>query len=81
MARHQYTEAATEYQKVLDHRGIVGADPIGALAQLQLGRVFALSGDKIKATAAYRDFFTLWKDADPDVPILRQANAEYTKLQ
>ena len=80
MAAHQYPEAAAEYQKVLDHRGIVGADPIGALAHLQLGRVFVSSGDKVKAKAAYRDFLTLWKDADPDVPILRQANGEYAKL-
>jgi eukaryotic-like serine/threonine-protein kinase len=80
-ATHQYAEAAAEYQKVLDHRGIVGADPIGALAHLQLGRVLALSGDTVKAKAAYRDFLTLWKNADPDVPILRQANAEFAKLQ
>jgi hypothetical protein len=59
----------------------VGADPIGALAHVQLGRAFALSGDTIKAKAAYQDFLTLWKDADPDIPILRQAKAEYAKLQ
>jgi hypothetical protein len=81
MARHQYTEAATEYQKVLDHRGIVGADPIGALAHLQLGRAFVSSGDKNKAKPFYQDFLTLWKDADPDVAILKQANAEYAKLR
>jgi tetratricopeptide (TPR) repeat protein len=81
MAAHQYPEAAAEYQKVLDHRGIVGADPIGALAHLQLGRVFVSSGDKVKAKAAYTHFLTLWKDADPDVPILRQANGEYARLQ
>ena len=77
---HRYAEAADEFQKILDHRGIVGADPIGALAHVQLGRAFALSGDTIKAKAAYQDFFTLWKDADPDVPSLRQAKAEYAKL-
>ena len=81
MAAHQYAEAAAEFQKILDHRGIVGADPIGALAHLQLGRAFVLSGDKIKAKAAYQEFLTLWKDADPDIPILRQANAEYARLQ
>ena len=81
VAAHRYAEAAAEFQKILDHRGIVGADPIGALAHLQLGRTFALSGDKIKAKAAYQDFLTLWKDADPDIPILRQANAEYARLQ
>jgi tetratricopeptide (TPR) repeat protein len=80
MAAHRYAEAAAEFQKILDHRGIVGADPIAALAHVQLGRAFALSGDTIKAKAAYQDFFTLWKDADPDVPILRQAKAEYSKL-
>ena len=80
-ATHRYAEAAAEFQKILDHRGIVGADPIGALAHVQLGRAFVLSGEKIKAKAAYQDFLTLWKDADPDIPILRQANAEYAKVQ
>ena len=56
IAVRRYAEAAAEFQKILDHRGIVGADPIGALAHLQLGRAFALSGDKAKAKAAYRDF-------------------------
>jgi hypothetical protein len=73
-------EAAAEFQKILDHRGIVGADPIGALAHVQLGRAFGLSGDTIKAKAAYEDFLTLWKDADPDIPILGQAQAEYARL-
>jgi hypothetical protein len=81
MAMHRPAQAATEFQKILDHRGIVGADPIGALAHLQLGRAFVSSGDKIKAKAAYQDFLTFWKDADPDIPILMQANAEYAKLQ
>jgi serine/threonine protein kinase/tetratricopeptide (TPR) repeat protein len=81
IAAHRYAEAATEFQKILDNRGIVGADPIGSLAHLQLGRVFASSGDKIKAKPAYEDFLTLWKDADPDIPILQQAKAEYAKLQ
>jgi eukaryotic-like serine/threonine-protein kinase len=80
IAAHRYAEAAAEFQKLLDHRGIVGADPIGALAHVQLGRAFALSGDTMKAKAAYQDFFTLWKDADPDVPILGRAKAEYAKL-
>ncbi len=73
IAVHRYTEAAAEFQKILDHRGIVGLDPIGALAHLQLGRVFALSGDKAKAKAAYEAFLALWKDADLDVPILKKA--------
>ena len=81
LAAHRYAEAAAEFQKILDHRGIVGADPIGALAHLQLGRAFVLSGDAIKAKAAYQDFLTLWKDADPDIPILVQAKAEYARLQ
>src|SRR6185503_1221930 len=79
-ASHRYVEAATEFQKILDHRGLVGADPIGALAHLQLGRVFALSGDRAKAKAAYEAFLTLWKDADPEVPILKSAKAEYGRL-
>ena len=81
LAARQGAEAAAEFQKILDHRGIVVSDPIGALAHLQLGRAFALSGDKAKAKAAYQDFLTLWKDADPDIPILKQAKAEYAKLQ
>ncbi|HWT81198.1 MAG TPA: hypothetical protein VN648_20595, partial [Candidatus Methylomirabilis sp.] len=70
-----------EFQKILDRRGIVLADPVGALARLQLGRAYTLSGDETKAKAAYQDFFTLWKDADPDIPILKRARAEYAKLQ
>jgi len=80
MGTHRYADAAAEFQKILNHRGIVGADPIGALAHLQLGRTFALSGDTAKAKAAYQDFLTLWKDADADIPILKQAKAEYAKL-
>jgi hypothetical protein len=74
-------EAAAEFQKILDHRGNVISDPIGALAHLQLGRAFTLSGDKNKAKSAYQDFYALWKDADPDTPILQQAKAEFCKLQ
>jgi eukaryotic-like serine/threonine-protein kinase len=70
-------EAAAEFQKVLDHRGIVLADPIGALAHLQLGRALALSGDQSQAKTPYEQFFALWKDADPDIPLLQQARAEY----
>jgi DNA-binding winged helix-turn-helix (wHTH) protein/tetratricopeptide (TPR) repeat protein len=80
LAAHQGAEAAIEFQKILDHRGVVGSDPIGALAHLQLGRAFALVGDKTKAKTGYQDFFTLWKDADPDIPILKQARAEYVTL-
>jgi serine/threonine protein kinase/Tfp pilus assembly protein PilF len=81
VAAQRYPEAVAEFQKVLDHRGIVGADPIGALAHVQLARAFVLSGDAIKAKAAYQDFLRLWTDADPDIPILRQARSEYAKLQ
>ena len=80
LAAHQGGEAAAEFQKILDHRGIVVSDPIGALAHLQLGRAYVLSGETTKAKAAYRDFLTLWKDADPDIPILKQAKVEYAKL-
>jgi DNA-binding winged helix-turn-helix (wHTH) protein/tetratricopeptide (TPR) repeat protein len=81
LALHRGAEAPAEFQKILDHRGIIISDPIGALAQLQLGRAFALSGDKPKAKTAYQDFLTLWKDADTDIPILKQAKAEYATLQ
>ena len=81
LAAHRGSEAATEFQKILDHRGIVVGDPVGALAHLQLGRAFALAGDMKQAKAAYQDFLTLWKDADADIPILRQAKMEYARLQ
>jgi tetratricopeptide (TPR) repeat protein len=81
LALHRGVEAVTEFQKILAHHGLVAADPIGALAHLQLGRAYAISGDQTKATAAYQDFLTLWKDADPDIPILQQAKAEYAKLR
>ena len=74
-------EATAEFQKILDHRGVVLADPIGALAHLQLGRAYGLMGDNGKAKTAYQEFLALWKDADPDLPILQQAKAEYAKLQ
>jgi hypothetical protein len=73
-------EAAAEFQKVLSHRGIVLADPIGALAHLQLGRAYALSGDNSKASVAYQQFLDLWDHADEDVPVLKQARAEYARL-
>jgi len=81
LAAHQGAEAATEFQKILDHRGIVVSDPIGALAHLQLGRAYALAGDTAKAKAAYQDFLQLWKDADPDITILKDAKGEYGKLK
>jgi serine/threonine protein kinase/tetratricopeptide (TPR) repeat protein len=80
LALHQYPQAVAEFQKILDHRGIVGLDPIGGLAHLQLGRVHASTGEKAKAKASYDAFFELWRDADSDVPILEQARDEYGKL-
>jgi tetratricopeptide (TPR) repeat protein len=73
--------AAAEFQKFLDHPGIVQNFLLGSLAHLQIARAYAISGDRTKANAAYKDFLTLWKDADSDVPILKQAKAEYAKLQ
>jgi tetratricopeptide (TPR) repeat protein len=80
-AASQGAEAAREYQKILDHRGIVMNGPIGALAHLGLGRAYALQGDTVKARVAYQDFFALWKDADPDIPVLVAAKSEYAKLK
>ena len=81
LGSHNGAAAAREFQKILDHRGIVANFPLGALAHLQLGRAYALAGDKIKARSAYQDFLNVWKEADPDIPILKEANAEYAKLQ
>jgi predicted Zn-dependent protease len=78
---HQGSEAATEFQKILDHRGLVNIAPIGALAHLGLARAYAMQGDTAKSRAAYQDFLRLWKDADPDIPILQAAQTEYAKLQ
>jgi tetratricopeptide (TPR) repeat protein len=77
----QGTEAATEFQKILDHRAALGPLPYVALAKLGLGRAFALTGDAAKARTAYQDFFTEWKDADSDLPVLKAAKAEYERLQ
>jgi hypothetical protein len=74
-------QAAAEFQKILDHRGIVLNEPIGALAHLQIGRAYAMQGDTARAKAAYQDFLTLWKDADLDIPIFIAAKAEYAKLK
>jgi serine/threonine protein kinase/tetratricopeptide (TPR) repeat protein len=91
LAARQGREAAAELQKIFDHPGIVLNGPIGALAHLQLGRSYALEAQSLqgadadaaraKARAAYQDFLTLWKNADPDIPVLRQAKAEYARLQ
>jgi eukaryotic-like serine/threonine-protein kinase len=81
LAAHNGTAAAAEFQKLVDHRNIVVNFPLGALAHLGLARAYVLQGDTAKAKAAYQDFLTLWKDADPDIPILKDAKAEYAKLQ
>jgi hypothetical protein len=81
LAAHNGVAAAAEFQKVIDHPGIVINQPIGSLAHLQLGRAYVLSGENVKARASYQNFLTLWRDADPDIPILIAAKAEYAKLQ
>jgi eukaryotic-like serine/threonine-protein kinase len=81
LALHQGAEAGGEFRKVLDHPGIVISDPVGAAARLQLARAYAMQGDIAKAKAAYQDFLTLWKDADPDVPVFIAAKAEYSNLK
>jgi eukaryotic-like serine/threonine-protein kinase len=78
---HSGAAATAEFQKLLDHRGIVTNFVTGSLAHLEIGRAYAIAGDTAKAKSAYQDFFALWKDADPDIPILKQAKAEYAKLQ
>jgi eukaryotic-like serine/threonine-protein kinase len=81
LAAHQGSSAAVEFQKILDHPGVVQNEPIGALAHLGLARADVLQGDTAKARTAYNDFLTLWKDADPDIPILIAAKAEYARLK
>jgi eukaryotic-like serine/threonine-protein kinase len=69
-------EAAAEFQKILDHPGITLNDPIGPMARLQLARALSASGDRAKSAAVYKDLLALWKDADPDVPVIQEAKAE-----
>ena len=78
---HDGPKAAAEYQKILDHQGIDPTNPLYALARLGSGRAYALQGDTAKAKTAYQDFLASWKDADPDVPVLKEAKADYAKLQ
>jgi tetratricopeptide (TPR) repeat protein len=78
MGRH--SEAAAEFQKILDHPGITLNDPVGALARLQLARALSASGDRAKSAAVYKDLLTLWKDADSDIPVVQEAKAESAKL-
>jgi serine/threonine protein kinase/tetratricopeptide (TPR) repeat protein len=80
LAAHRGLDAAAEFQKIIDHPGIVGSDPVGALARVSLGRAWSLAGDKTRAKTAYQEFLGFWKDADPDVPILKRAKAEYAAL-
>jgi hypothetical protein len=80
LAAHQPVEATAEFQKIINHRSIVLGDPVDAMTRLQLARAFVLSADKLKARAAYQDFLGLWKDADPNIPMLKQAQAEYADL-
>jgi len=81
LALHDGGKAVVEFEKILDHRGVVLYEPIGALAHLGLARAYVLQSDTVKARAAYQDFLAIWKDADPDVPALKQAQAEYSKLR
>jgi eukaryotic-like serine/threonine-protein kinase len=81
LALHKGQAAAAEFQKIIDHPGVVGVDPMAAVAYLQLGRALVMAGDPLKAKAAYATFLTLWKQADSDIPVLNQAKAEYAKLQ
>jgi ATP/maltotriose-dependent transcriptional regulator MalT len=81
LAGRQGSEAAAEFRKILEQRGVVLNEPIGALAHLGLARAYALQGDTAKAKAAYEEFLALWKDTDLDIPILIAAKAEYAKLK
>jgi tetratricopeptide (TPR) repeat protein len=81
LAMKQGSAAAAEFQKILDHPGVVENELTGALAHLGLGRAYVVTGDTTKARAAYQDFLALWKDADPGIPILQEAKAEYAKLR
>ena len=81
LALHKGADAAAEFQKILDHPGVVLEDPIGALARLQLARALTMSGDASKAKAAYQDLLALWKDADPDLALPKQAKAELAALR
>ena len=80
LAAQQPGEAAAEFQRILDHRGIVLVDPMDAMARLQLARALALSGDSVKAKSAYNDLLTLWENADAKIPMVEQARAEYARL-
>jgi eukaryotic-like serine/threonine-protein kinase len=80
LAAQQPAAAAAEFRRILDHRSIVLVDPMDAMARLQLSRALALSGDIVKAKSAYKDLLTLWEHADPKIPVVEQARAEYARL-
>ncbi|HEY5545708.1 MAG TPA: hypothetical protein VIK50_06600, partial [Gemmatimonadaceae bacterium] len=80
LAARQPAEAAAEFQRILDHRSMVLVDPMDAMARLQLARALVLSGDTVKAKSAYNDLLTLWKNADPDIRVLMEAQVEYARL-
>jgi eukaryotic-like serine/threonine-protein kinase len=81
LAAHRGVEAVAEFRRIREHRGIVVSDPIGALAPVQLARAYLMAGDRTNAKFAYDDFLTLWKDADPETPLLKQVKYEYAKMQ
>ena len=81
LRQKQGAKAAAEYQKILDHRGVDPLDVSYTLSHLGLGRAYALQGSTPAAKSAYQDFFAAWKDADPDIPVLKQAKTEYAELQ
>jgi eukaryotic-like serine/threonine-protein kinase len=81
LSLHKGADAATEFQKLIDHRGITISDPISAVARLQLARAYVMVGDKTKAKNGYEDFLDLWKEADPDIPILKEARVEYARMR
>jgi eukaryotic-like serine/threonine-protein kinase len=81
LSAQQGAAAAAEFQKILDHRGLLWNCATGVLAHLGLARAYAMQGDTAKTKAAYQDFLTLWKDAEPDIPVLIAARAEYARLQ
>jgi tetratricopeptide (TPR) repeat protein len=81
LALGQGDKAAAEFQKIIDHPGVVYADSVGALSYLDIGRACALSGNKARAKSAYQKFLSLWRDADPDMPVYKKAKAEYSRLQ
>jgi hypothetical protein len=81
LSEQEGATAAREFQKLLDHRGLLWNCATGPLARLGLARAYAMQGDKAKARADYEEFLALWEDADPDIPIYKQAKVEYAKLQ